>query len=202
MILYLIQGVGLGFAGAAQPGPFQTYIISQALKNGWQRTLPSALAPLISDGLIILIVLLVLSQVPDGLQRGLHIASGLFITYLSVSAFLRWRHFDKRALPARESSPQSLLKAIVMNLISPGPYVYWSLVAGPTLLSGWRAAPINGIAFLFGFYATLVTTFGAIILTFGSASRLGPRINRALIGLSAAALACFAVYQLWLGVAG
>ncbi|MBK9210593.1 MAG: hypothetical protein IPL71_20865 [Anaerolineales bacterium] len=57
-----------------QPGSFQTYLISQTLTRGWKRTLPAALAPLISDGPIILICLLLLSQVPDWLKRFLHIA--------------------------------------------------------------------------------------------------------------------------------
>jgi threonine/homoserine/homoserine lactone efflux protein len=62
MLIYLIQGVTFGFAAVVQPGPFQTYLMSQALNHGWRRTLPAALAPLISDGPIILLTLLVLSQ--------------------------------------------------------------------------------------------------------------------------------------------
>jgi threonine/homoserine/homoserine lactone efflux protein len=61
MWLYILQGIGYGFAAGAQPGPLQTYIISQTLLRGWSRTLPAALAPLISDGPIITICLLVLS---------------------------------------------------------------------------------------------------------------------------------------------
>ncbi len=64
MWIYLLQGIGYGLIAASQPGPFQTYLISQTLTRGRKRTLPAALAPLISDGPIILISLLVLSQVP------------------------------------------------------------------------------------------------------------------------------------------
>jgi threonine/homoserine/homoserine lactone efflux protein len=64
MWIYLLQGMGFGLAAASQPGPFQTYLISQSLARGWKHTLPAALAPLISDGPIIALCLLVLSQVP------------------------------------------------------------------------------------------------------------------------------------------
>lgn len=64
MWLYIAQGIGYGFAAAAQPGPLQTYLISQALMKGWRKSLSSAFAPLISDGPIIIFCLLVLSQVP------------------------------------------------------------------------------------------------------------------------------------------
>jgi threonine/homoserine/homoserine lactone efflux protein len=85
MWLYIIQGIGYGFAAAVQPGPFQTYLISQTLTKGWQRTLPGAFAPLISDGPIITLCLLVLSQVPLWLQRFLYIAGGLFVLYLTMA---------------------------------------------------------------------------------------------------------------------
>ena len=51
--VYVIQGIGYGFAAAVQPGPFQTYVIAQTLNSAWRNTLPAAFAPLISDGPII-----------------------------------------------------------------------------------------------------------------------------------------------------
>jgi len=41
-----------------------------------------------------------------------------------------------------------------------------------------------------------------IIILFGTARRLGPKVNRAMLGMSVVALACFGLYQLWLGVSG
>lgn len=202
MLAYVIQGLGYGFAAAVQPGPFQAYVISQTLSRGWRRALPIALAPLVSDAPIVALVLLVLSRVPESLQRVLYIASGLFVLYLAVNAFLTWRTFDPSAPLTVQPDQQSLLKAAMMNMISPGPYIYWSLVTGPILLASWRQTPVNGIAFLAGFYAAMVGCLAGIILLFGTARQLGPRVNRALLGVSAVALACFGLYQLWLGVAG
>jgi threonine/homoserine/homoserine lactone efflux protein len=198
----VLQGIGYGFAAAVQPGPFQTYVIAQTLKAGWRNTLLAALAPLMSDGPIIALVLLVLSQVPEGMQRFLHIASGLFVLYLAVNAFIGWRNFDPARVVAIASARQSLFRAAMMNVLSPGPYIYWSLVTGPVLLAGWRDAPANGIGFLAGFYAAMILTLAGIIVLFGAARHLGPRVNRAMLGMSVVALACFGLYQLWLGVSG
>jgi threonine/homoserine/homoserine lactone efflux protein len=79
----ILQGIAYGVAAAAQPGPFQAYVLAQSLSRGWRRALPAALAPLLSDGPIIAIVLLVLSQVPPWLQRVLNFASGFFVLYLA-----------------------------------------------------------------------------------------------------------------------
>ena len=200
MWIYLVQGIGYGLAAASQPGPFQTYIISQTLTHGWKRTLPAALAPLISDGPIILLSLLALSQVPVWLQRFLYIAGGLFILYLAYGAFITFLDFEKQIIPAESTSRQSMLKATMMNIFNPGPYIFWTLVTGPILLRGWRETPVNGIGFLAGFYATLIGSLAAVILVFGIAARLGPKINRALLGISAIVLFCFGLYQLWMGL--
>jgi threonine/homoserine/homoserine lactone efflux protein len=199
---YVLQGLGYGFTAAVQPGPFQTYVLSQALNRGWRRALPMALAPLLSDAPIITLMLLVLSQVPGWLQRFLYIASGLFILYLAWGTFKAWRAFDADAVLEANPSQQGLLKATLMNMFSPGPYIFWSLVTGPILLEGWREAPVNGASFLVGFYAAMVTSLTTLILLFGLARHLGPRVNRILLGISAIALTGFGLYQLWRGITG
>jgi threonine/homoserine/homoserine lactone efflux protein len=200
MWIYLLQGIGYGLVAASQPGPFQTYLISQTLTRGWKRTLPSSLAPLISDGPIILLCLVVLSQVPVWLQRGLHIAGGLFILYLAYGAFKSWQNFDSKMPQVESNAGQSVLKAALMNMLNPNPYIFWTLVTGPILLDGWRKRPTNGIGFLAGFYVTMVLFLVTIIVVFGVASRLGPKVNRMLLGISTVALSCFGIYQLLLGL--
>ena len=201
MWIYILQGVGYGIAAASQPGPFQTYIISQTLTRGWKRTLPAALAPLVSDGPIILLCVLVLSQVPKWMERGLYIAGGLFILYVAYGIFRSWSHFDLSIDSAAETgTQQSILKAAMMNALNPNPYIFWTLVTGPILLSGWRESPVNGIGFLAGFYLTMIAGLIAVILIFGVARGLGPKFNRVMLGVSAMALFCFGLYQLWLGL--
>ncbi len=199
MWLYVLQGVGLGFSAAVLPGPCLAYLISQTLERGWRRALPAAFAPLISDGPIITLCLLVLSQVPGWFERFLHFAGGTFILYLAYGAYKAWRNFDLKLPSTDPGARGSAFEAALMNALSPGPYIYWSLVTGPILLRGWRETPVNGVGFLAGFYATIVLSLIAIILVFSLARELGPKVNRALLGVSALALSGFGLYQLWLG---
>ena len=200
MWLYILQGIGYGLAAAAQPGPFQTYLISQTLLKGWKRTLPAALAPLLSDGPIIALCLLVLSQVPPWLQRFLYIAGGLFLLYLAYGAYKAWKSFDPTIPSGETTTQQSILKAALINTLNPNPYIFWSLVTGPILVAGWRETPLYGLGFLLGFYVTMVLGFCATIILFGSARQMGPRVNRLLLGVSAIALFCFGLFQLWKGM--
>lgn len=200
MWLYVLQGIGYGFAAVAQPGPFQTYIISQSLAKGWRATLPAALAPLLSDGPIIALCLLVLSQVPDWFQRVLYIAGGIFVLYLALGAYKTWQDLRSSVPTNRAEAGQGLWKAVLTNALSPGPYLFWSLVTGPILMRGWRETPLHGIGFLAGFYVILVSGLAGIILVFGLARELGPKVKRGLVGVSAVALLFFGLYQLWLGI--
>ena len=201
MWIYLLQGIGYGLAAASQPGPFQTYIISQTLTRGWKRTLPAALAPLVSDGPIILLCCACA-------QPGTCVAAAVSLYCRRIVYFIsRLRHIQshgktltRKPTSQNPRSGQSVLKAALMNALNPNPYIFWTLVTGPILLKGWRETPVNGIGFLAGFYITMIGSLAAIILVFGTAVRLGPKVNRVLLGISAIALFCFGLYQLWLGI--
>ena len=202
MWLYIVQGIGYGFAAGAQPGPLQTYIISQTLTKGWRRVLPAALAPLISDGPIIAVCLIVLSQVPSWLQRFLYIAGGIFVLYLAFGAYQTWKNLNPNILTQESGTQQNILKTALVNLLNPNPYIFWTLVSGPILLAGWRETPVDGVAFLLGFYATFLLSLAVMILIFGTMRQFGPKINRILLGISTIALVFFGLYQLWLGIMG
>jgi threonine/homoserine/homoserine lactone efflux protein len=92
------------------------------------------------------------------------------------------------------------LQATLVNALNPNPYIFWSVVAGPILLEGWRQSARLGISFVIGFYGTLIGGFAGFILLFASARRLDPRLSRILSAISAIALLVFGLYQLWLGI--
>jgi threonine/homoserine/homoserine lactone efflux protein len=202
MLIYITRGIALGLAAAAQPGPLQTFLIARSLDQGWRRTLPAALAPLISDGPIIALVLLVLSQIPPWFERFLYLAGGIFVLYLAWNAFKAWRAFDPTATTAPSSTRQSVLRAVMTNFVSPGPYIFWSLVLGPLLVAGWRETPANALGLLLSFYGTFIISLMGIIILFGSARQLGPKVNRGLLGVSAVALMGFGCYQIWIALSG
>ena len=199
-MFYLLLGVTYAFAAAVQPGPFQSYLISQTLSIGWRRTLPAAFAPLLSDGPIIVLTVILLSRIPGWLINVLQCAGGIFLLSLAVHAWKTWKNFDSENINHPASSRKTLIEAMLVNFLNPAPYLGWSLVMGPLLLKGWRESTLNGIALLLGFYATMVLSQMGIVLLFARAGKLGVQVNRALLCLSAIGLMCFGLYQLWSGI--
>ena len=200
MLTFLLQGLALGFAAGAQPGPFQTYLISQTLSQGWRRTWIAAFAPLVSDGPIVALVLLVLSQVPDWFQRVLQIVGGVFVLYLAWGAYRAWQAFAPDSESSPQTGPRSLLRAAMMNALSPGPYLFWSLAIGPLIVTTWRENPTNALAIVLAFYFAMIGLNFVVVLLFGQAARFGNQVRRAMLGLSVLALAGFGLYQLWQGI--
>lgn len=197
---YLVFGIAYAFAAAVQPGPLQTYIISQTIKKGWRATLPVALYPLISDVPILTLVLFLLNAVPEGFVVFLRFGGGLFLLYLAYKAFLSWYKFNANNAVSPDSNKQTLFKAVVVNLLNPAPYLGWSLIMGPIFMEGWSIQPSYGLAMIIGFYSTMVLTLAATIVLFGLAQKLGPVVNKILLGLSAVILFLFGIYQLYLGI--
>jgi threonine/homoserine/homoserine lactone efflux protein len=200
LILYFLQGAALSLPAAIMPGPFQAFLISQALKNGWKRTLPAVLAPLVTDGPIIALVLFILTQTPQWFLDILRIAGGFFIIYLSRGVFVALKTPGPALEPSGHAARQTLLNAIVLNFLNPNPYIFWSVVAGPIMLSGWRESAKLGITFIVGFYGTFVCILVALIVVFATAGRLNPQVNRILTVITAVALAAFGVYQITVGI--
>jgi threonine/homoserine/homoserine lactone efflux protein len=200
MILYFLRGATLGLSAMATPGPFQAFLLAQTLKNGWRRTLPASLAPLVSDGPIVALVLLILTQTPDWFLSVLQIFGGLFILYLARGAFLASKITDSTPEIFEEAARQNFFKAVLMNALSPGPYLFWSVIAGPIVVEGWRQLPALGLSFVLGFYLTLIGGFAAFVILFATASQFGPKVNKILRLVSAVALLGFGLYQLWKGV--
>lgn len=200
MISYVVLGITLGFAAAVQPGPYQTFLISRTLQNGWRTTLPAVFAPLLSDVPAVTLALLLLTSLPVWMENVLYFVGGFFVLFLAYGAFKSFRNYSFSQSALLASKRQSFLKAVTLNLLNPNPYLYWSLVSGPLLLRGWRESAANGIAMASSFYATMLLTCAGIILLFAGIGRLFPKVNRILLGVSVVALAAFGCYQLWLGL--
>ena len=203
MFLYFLQGLTLGISASTSPGPFQAFLLSQTLQNGWRRTLPVSMAPLLGDIPIVLLILLVLTRTPDWFLNGLQIAGGLFLLFLARGAFLSLRtRVDVSTEVLQAPLHQNFFKGAFMNSLSPGPYIFWSVLAGPIVLEAWRQSPGLGMSFVAGFYGTLISGFALFVILFATAGHFDPKFSNGLRGVSAVALLLFGLYQLWTGIFG
>jgi len=202
LLTYLLQGAALGFAGAITPGTFQTYLISESLAGGFRRAAPIAFAPLISDIPIVILSLLLLNQLPPYFLRVVSLAGGVFALYLAWRLWSSWRSGTVVQMSDDEPKKGSLRRGVIANFLTPGPYLFWTLVSGPILLEAGRQSVAFGAAFLIGFYGIMVAGLLGIALLISQARRLGPQVVRGLLLLSCIILVIFAGLLIYQGVFG
>lgn len=196
MLKYVFLGGSIAFAAAVQPGPLQAFLLSRVAASGWRRTLPAALSPVISDGPIALLVLLVLHRLAGGFENLLKAAGGLVLLYFAWRTLAAWRSVQRGATVEAPSAPRTLIQAVAVNLVNPGPYLGWSLVLGPLAIEAWRLSPGCAVALVASFYASMVATLALTIVLFGATSVLGPKGRRVLLLASSLVLAGLGGYQL------
>jgi threonine/homoserine/homoserine lactone efflux protein len=200
LLSYLLSAAAIGFSAGVTPGPLQAVFLSYAIKGGWKKALPAAFAPLVTDGPVVLLVLVVLNNLPPTFLRILQIGGALFIFYLAWESFNAYRHFQDIQPAGETNTWGTLLKAATMNILGPGPWLFWSLINGPNLLLMWDVSPWWGAAYLLCFYGVFILSNIALILVFSSMRSMGEQVRRTLLLASAIILAGFGVYQLLQGL--
>jgi threonine/homoserine/homoserine lactone efflux protein len=83
---------------------------------------------------------------------------------------------------------------VLVNLLSPHPWLFWLSVGGPLLVTAWRHGAIYGGAFLLGFYGLLAGSKVVLaVMLSASRHRLSLPWYRGLLGASAGLLLVAAI---------
>jgi threonine/homoserine/homoserine lactone efflux protein len=203
MLELIARGAGLGVSATLIPGPLQTLIINSALAYGWRKSLLIALAPLIADIPVIVLTFTVLNALPAPLLVALRLIGGVFILYLAYSSYQGYRAGATMGSDGNlpQTTPLALLRrAVVVNILGPGPWVFWTTVHGPTVLSTAQQSPLAAILYVLAFYGIFFVGLTVIIVIFDRLRQLDPRITRRIILVSIIVLAFFGASLLWQGI--
>jgi len=204
LVRFFAQGAALGLTAAATPGSLQTLLISETLLGGIQRGARVTLAPLITDAPIIVAVLFVLQRVPPIVVQILSLAGGVFVLYLAWGLWKQWRQGQQATVAVEGAQPigwKGLWRASIVNWLNPNPYLFWTLVGGPTLIAALDQSVWYGVAFLVGMYSVFIGGMLLIAAVFHQARRLGPRMVRGLLLISIGILVIFGVLLIQRGLA-
>lgn len=163
---FLGQGVLLGLSAGIAPGPLFALVIAETLRHGTRSGVRVALAPLVTDLPIVLVSVFILSQLSsfDAVLGVVSLLGGgvvLRMAYESIGT----KPFDPNG-PVPKA--RSLRKGVMVNALSPHPYLFWLTVGGPTTLKAAEHSAVSAWAFIGGFYVCLV---GAKVML---AAMIGP----------------------------
>ena len=159
---FLVAGLLLGLAQGLSPGPLITLIFSETLKYGKKEGIKIAVSPLVTDSLIVLLVLLVLSSFAQyNLVLGVISLLGAgYLIYLGIENLRA--NMERFEVDVAEKG--AFKRGIIANLLSPHPYLFWLSIGGPKILEGLSIQVSASALFIIGLYASLVGSKIAVAL--------------------------------------
>jgi threonine/homoserine/homoserine lactone efflux protein len=204
-------GLVLGLASGVSPGPLQALVLAQAARHGWRAGAAVALAPLLSDAVIVAVTLLVVSHVGPVALAAISTAGGLFVLYLAwdtaraVQRETAWaRSAQAGGPPEPAAAPAAGTgRAAVVNFLNPHPWLFWTVVGAPLALQAARDGTAGAVLFVLAFYVGLIGI--KVVLSIAVAQGVtwfGSGLQRGVLWVSAAGLAAIAVVLLVTGVHG
>jgi threonine/homoserine/homoserine lactone efflux protein len=192
-LTFLLLGAAIGFVSGVSPGPVLTLVVTETLKGGWLRGAAVAAGPLLADGPIVLLALVMANRLPPQLEPALSVTGGIFLIYLAVTTGLSAR---RAALPTEQKLPArgGLLTGLLARGLSPHPYLFWLLVGGPTLIQAQQQGWLAVVGFVIGYYATIVgSNVGVALVLHRWMGMLSLRIYRAILLVASLILAAYGV---------
>ncbi|GFO67859.1 LysE family translocator [Geomonas limicola] len=170
VITFLSAGALLGLSAGFSPGPLFALVLTQTLQHGIKEGCKVALAPLLTDLPLIVVATLLVQQLA-GYQQLLGVVSILGALYLLFMALETFRCGLKE--PSLEgAAPKSLGRGMLVNVLSPHPYLFWFSVGAPTILKGFNAGrPWAAVAFVLGFFGCLIGAKMTLALLVGKSRR-------------------------------
>jgi threonine/homoserine/homoserine lactone efflux protein len=196
MLQFLIIGIGFAFAAGVQPGVLQAFLLNSVAEKGWRHTLPASFAPLLSDTPIAIMILLVLKNLPPEARHILQAAGGVLLIYYAIASYRRWKKGTNGQTTAKGSAPKTLLQATMVNILNPHPYLGWSFVLGPAVISAWHKNPVYAVVLIVSFYTILILMNALTVVLFGAALKLGEKVEKKLVFISIITLAALGIYLL------
>lgn len=159
MRVALFTALALGLPAGVAPGPLLTLVVTHTLRHGLRAGALVAAAPIITDPPIVLLCVWLLSgSAAAVLLPWLSITGGLFVAWLGYGTLRA--SADTSTTPA--AAPHALRDGILVNALSPHPYLFWITVGGPLVVNFNAASSAHALTFVTVFLALVVA--GKVLL--------------------------------------
>ena len=154
MIHYLTIGIILGLSAGLAPGPLLALVVSETILHDIRAGIKVALAPLITDPPIILLTVFILSRLSGfhGILGVISLVGGFVVMGMGIQG-LKAKGLE---LDIQKDRPRSLAKGILVNFLSPHPYLFWLSVGSPTMTRANDQHIFVAAAFVISFYVLLI----------------------------------------------
>ena len=195
---FILPAISFALSATTVPGPLTAYIVNTTLTQGWRKALLVVLSPLITDAPIIILMTFILGQLPPEVLNLIRIGGGLLLLYIAYGAWQQYQSGVMFEAVNAETPPAGIqtwrrvmLTGVMMNYLSPGPYLFWATVNGPLLISALEVSAVHALVFLLAFYGTFMIGLCGWVFLFHHIRQVDERYLRMVILLTIGLLLWF-----------
>lgn len=132
---FVFPALTFGLAAGLSPGPLSVFVIHQTMSKSNVHGMLASLAPLITDGPIIVLALLLTLQLEslDWFISAISILGAMYLLRLAYKIFTAPASINPNESKASDSG---LFTAVKINFLNPSPYIFWFTIGGSYILMG------------------------------------------------------------------
>lgn len=194
----VLAALTFGLVAGLKPGPLGVFVIHETLAHGLRRGFVSSLAPVVTDGPIILLSLFISKYVSETswFIPIISITGSLYLFYLAQKIY----RSPKGINPNSNGVTSGLYTAIKINALNPSPYMFWLTIGSSYIFMG---TDIEAVLFVVCALASLcLTKYGVAYSIKVLGQRFNPRVYSILLRSLAFPLLIFGGQLMYLGVSG
>ena len=132
---FALAALTFGLVAGLKPGPLGVLVIHETMAKGNLQGFMASLAPLLTDGPIIVLALLLTLQLND-LNWFISIISIIGSAYLVRISYQILRAPNSINPTSQVDSKASLVAAVKINFLNPAPYIFWLTIGTSYILMG------------------------------------------------------------------
>lgn len=203
MLATLLSALVCGvFAGLA-PGPYTTMVAATALERGFKAGVRLALVPLLSDIPPLVLCVFVLDKLDPPAFGIVGVFGGALLIAIGIRFYRRHANPDPHLIPDHAPPSAPFLQVVLSTLLSPAPWLFWFIVAGPLTLRALHRSDQEGLAFLIVLFGANVGSATALAWAVSHGRRVvSPRWQRRALSLAGIGLVGAGSFLLWQGFTG
>ncbi len=100
--------------------------------------------------------LLAVAAISDEIVRVLALAGGVLVAAMGVWELGVARAMEDEPVSEGVGGGGDVARGVLVNLVSPHPWLFWVAAGAPLLVTAWRSNPTQATAFVLGFYSMLI----------------------------------------------
>jgi threonine/homoserine/homoserine lactone efflux protein len=194
----LALALAFGLPAGIAPGPLLALVITASARDGVRAGLTVAIAPLLTDLVLVAIALTALSAFSDRTLGVLGLLGSLFVLRMAWETWSEARTADpmadaERTRPVKKG--RYVRRGVLVNALNPHPIVFWLTVGGPVAVRlGDDHGHLATATFVVVFLLAIVTSKALVAVAVGAARRrIAGRTYRGILRVMAVLLAAVAV---------